>query len=130
MSNPLEVVAGILINPTGAILIQERPLHKQLGGLWEFPGGKLELGEAPGQALVRELFEEIGIAVTKAHPLMIITHDYPTGTIVLHAWRVESYRGAIVGKELQVVRWVLPADLAQYQFPAANGELIKAVISE
>ena len=83
----LRVVAAVIHNPRGEILIARRPLHKHQGGLWEFPGGKIEDGEEAAQALIRELQEELGITPTAFRPLLTVEHHYPDKSVRLEVWR-------------------------------------------
>lgn len=125
-SSELQVVAGVIVDPSGQILIAKRHDHLHQGGLWEFPGGKIEFGETPAQALTRELAEEVGIQVLNASPLMVVRHDYPDRKICLHVWRVDCFAGEAVGLLGQPLRWVWPDDLPSYPFPDANRPVIAA----
>jgi len=89
----IHVVAGVIRNSSQQILLALRPQHLHQGGLWEFPGGKVERGEAVEHALQRELFEELDICVTQARPLIRIHHQYPDKNILLDVWQVESWQG-------------------------------------
>lgn len=109
------------------MLLARRPAGAHQGGLWEFPGGKLELGETPGQALERELYEELGVRVRARRPLIRVQHGYPDREVVLHVWRVEDWRGEPVGREGQPLAWVEPAALADYAMPAADQPVCKAL---
>ena len=124
---PLQVAVGIVESRDGDILIAKRLTHVPQGGLWEFPGGKLEAGEDSLTALSRELQEEVGIAVQNATPLVKITHHYSQGTVVLDTWHVTAFTGEAAGLEGQQICWVKPQALAGYTFPAANIKLIKAI---
>jgi len=97
------------------------------GGLWEFPGGKLEQGESPGQALERELLEELGIKVGAARQLIQVRHDYPDKSVLLDVWRVEDFAGIPMGREGQPLEWVALNDLGEFAFPAANIPIIQAL---
>jgi len=97
------------------------------GGLWEFPGGKLEQGESPGQALERELLEELGINVGTARRLIQVRHDYPDKSVLLDVWRVDDYAGIPEGREGQPLEWVALDDLGEFTFPAANIPIIHAL---
>ncbi len=108
MSATTHVVAGILRDAQGRVLLAQRPAGKHLAGLWEFPGGKVEEGEAPVDALARELREEIGIVVESAQPLIGIPHAYPEKTILLDVWRVTRYSGTSHSHEGQRLAWVEP----------------------
>lgn len=122
----IRVVAAVIHNPRGEILIARRPLHKHQGGLWEFPGGKVEPGEPPEQALARELEEELGITPTAFRPLLAVEHQYPDKSVRLEVWRVTAFRGEAHGAEGQPVAWVSPSALRDYEFPAANMPIVKA----
>ncbi|WP_027602980.1 MULTISPECIES: Nudix family hydrolase [Pseudomonas] len=122
----LHVVAAVIRDPQGRILIAQRPAHKHQGGLWEFPGGKVEAGEAPAAALARELAEELGIQVTRARPLLQVRHDYPDQAVLLDVWQVDAFTGDAHGAEGQPLAWVAPRELADYDFPAANRPIVQA----
>ncbi len=107
-------------------MIARRPAHLHQGGLWEFPGGKLEPGEAVIQALGRELAEELGITVESARPLIRVRHNYPGRAVLLDVWQVEHYRGEARGCEGQPIAWVEPERLPDYDFPAANTPIVTA----
>jgi len=123
----IHVAAAAVFDDRQRVLICRRPPHVHQGGLWEFPGGKLEPGETIESALRRELMEETGIHVTSARPLIRVHHDYPDRSVLLDVWRVERFSGRAAGHEGQPVRWVLPGELSRYQFPAANSPIVKAV---
>jgi len=122
----LHVVAAVIRDPQGQILIAQRPAHKHQGGLWEFPGGKVEVGEAPAVALARELAEELGIQVTAARPLLQVRHDYPDQAVLLDVWQVDAFSGDAHGAEGQPLAWIAPRDLVNYDFPAANRPIVQA----
>ena len=109
----VHVVAGILRNATGDVLIAQRPEGKHHAGGWEFPGGKLEPGETRLAALARELHEEIGVEVDSARPLLAVRHAYPERTILLDVWTVTRYRGSPHGAEGQTLRWCPVGALAE-----------------
>ncbi|WP_394239990.1 Nudix family hydrolase [Halopseudomonas laoshanensis] len=122
----IHVMAAVIRRADGCILIAKRPDAAHQGGLWEFPGGKLEEGEPRLDGLARELQEELGIQITNAHPLIDIRHDYPDKSIRLDVWSVSAFSGEAHGAEGQQVRWVAPQDLGQYAFPAANKPIVLA----
>ncbi|GGB87592.1 hypothetical protein GCM10011352_11940 [Marinobacterium zhoushanense] len=128
MSNTklIHVAAAIIVNPQGLILIAKRDASQHQGGLWEFPGGKVEPGEPVKLALRRELDEELGIQVEHARPQIRITHHYSDKSVLLDVWRVEEFSGEAHGREGQPVLWVEPDALVDYAFPAANRPIVTA----
>lgn len=122
----LDVAAGVIVAPSGCILIARRPPHLHQGDRWEFPGGKVEPGETPERALRRELAEELDITVEVAMPLIRIRHDYPDRRVCLHVFRVERFSGTPRGLLGQPLRWVEPDRLREQDFPAANHPIITA----
>ena len=122
----IHVMAAVIKDADGRVLIARRPEHVHQGGLWEFPGGKLEAGESRLAGLERELFEELGIRVEQARPLLDICHDYADKQVRLDVWLVDAFTGEPHGAEGQPVRWVLPAALDEYAFPAANAPIVTA----
>lgn len=122
----IHVVAGVVVNARGQVLIAKRPDHLHQGGLWEFPGGKVEAGETVQQALRRELREEAGIDVEALRPLITVEHRYPDKHVLLNVWRVTRWHGQPHGREGQPIAWVAPDDLPVYQFPAANASIVTA----
>ena len=126
MTNRIHVVAAVIENKEGDIFIAKRPINKHQGGLWEFPGGKVEPDESSFDALKRELHEEIGIDVIDSHPLIQIPHDYSDKSVLLEVWKVKEFSGHPHGKENQETQWVSKQDLNQYKFPAANTPIITA----
>lgn len=122
----LEVAAAVIVNPRGRVLIARRADHLHQGGCWEFPGGKLEPGETPREALARELREELDINVDQAVPLMSLRHDYPDRRVRLHVWRVERFTGDARGLHGQPLRWVTRDALPGFEFPAANRPIVAA----
>ena len=130
MSATVNVAVGIVADPAGAILITRRPDHAHQGGLWEFPGGKVEAAESVEAALQRELHEELGIAVQAAEPWLLIRHAYPDKTVLLDVWRVTAWRGEPHGREGQPLKWVSPTRLADFAFPAADQPIIARLRQE
>jgi 8-oxo-dGTP diphosphatase len=126
MPKLIHVAAAVIRDHRGHILIARRPDDKHQGGLWEFPGGKVEPGEPVAQALSRELLEELGIKVSRAHPLIRIPHHYPDKSVLLDVWEVTAFEGEAHGAEGQPVCWVAPEALDNYAFPAANTPIITA----
>jgi len=123
----IHVAAAAVSDARGRVLIAQRPAHVHQGGLWEFPGGKLEPGESARQALTRELREELGIEVGSARPLIQVRHDYPDKAVLLDVWRVDDYAGVPVGREGQPLEWVTHSDLGNFAFPAANRPIVRAL---
>ncbi len=126
MSKLIHVAAAVIRDRRGHILIARRPDDKHQGGLWEFPGGKVEPGEPVADALARELHEELGIRVTSARPLILIPHHYPDKSVLLDVWEVDGFDGEAHGAEGQPVCWVAPDELDDYAFPAANTPIVAA----
>ncbi|SDR81413.1 8-oxo-dGTPase [Halopseudomonas litoralis] len=122
----IHVMAAVIRDAQNRILIAKRPEDAHQGGLWEFPGGKLEDGEERADGLRRELQEELGIRVTQARPLLDIRHDYPDKSVRLDVWLVTGFEGQAHGAEGQPVRWVSAAELDDYDFPAANAPIVRA----
>jgi 8-oxo-dGTP diphosphatase len=122
----VHVAAAVIRGADGRILLARRADQQHQGGLWEFPGGKLEAGETVLAALRRELQEELGITVTRARPLIKVQHDYPDKHILLDVWEVSAFSGEPHGAEGQPLAWVAPRQLPEYQFPAANAPIVQA----
>lgn len=120
-------VAAAAIIKDDQVLLARRPLHVHQGGLWEFPGGKVESGESVEQALCRELKEELDIEPTVFRPLIRIPHHYPDKSVLLDVWQVEEFLGEPHGREGQPLQWVLRSQLGAYQFPAANLPILNAL---
>ncbi len=120
----IHVAVGIVADAAGAVLIARRPDHAHQGGLWEFPGGKVETDEAVEAALQRELHEELGITVQVAEPWLRVRHAYPDKTVLLDVWRVTAWDGEPRGREGQPLRWAAPARLADFAFPAADEPIV------
>ena len=122
----VHVAAAVIRDSAGKILIARRADTQHQGGLWEFPGGKVEDGEAVEAALGRELQEELGIQVTAARPLIKVRHDYPDKQVLLDVWEVSGFTGEPHGAEGQPLAWVSARELAGYEFPAANQPIVAA----
>lgn len=123
----LLVVAAIIRGPDGRILLSQRPAHKHKGGCWEFPGGKVEAGEALDTALARELEEELGLRVRACQPFMTIEHHYPELSVRLCFREVTAFEGQPMGREGQPVQWFAPGELSSLDFPEANQPVVKAL---
>ena len=124
---PIHVVAGVLGDTAGRVLVARRPGGTHLAGLWEFPGGKLAPGESREAGLARELAEELGIRVLAAHPLIWVEHRYPDREVALDVWRVESYSGTPYGREGQPIEWREVRSLDPAQFPPADAPVLAAL---
>ncbi len=125
---PLHVAVGVVRDKSGKILITQRPKHVHQGGFWEFPGGKVAIGETVAQALRRELREEVGIEVEAASPLIKINYRYPDRHVILDVWQVHAFSGIAWPCEQQAMHWILPSQLKDYTFPAANQPIISATL--
>ena len=121
----LHVAVGVLTDVNGRILIARRPAELHQGGLWEFPGGKLEPGETLECALARELKEELGVTVKATEPLLEIRHDYGDREVFLDVHRVIAWQGEARGMEGQPLAWTWPAALGNFDFPAANAAIVE-----
>jgi 8-oxo-dGTP diphosphatase len=124
---PLQVAVGVVKNTDGHVLISLRDESLHQGGLWEFPGGKIEPEETAKQALSRELKEELNIDVITATPLITVKYQYPDLSVQLNVFLVEQFSGDAKSCEGQPFKWVNPAELAKHAFPAANQPIITAV---
>lgn len=126
MRRRLLVVAAALIDADGRVLLARRPEHKSLGGLWEFPGGKVEPDEAPEAALVRELAEELAIEVAAEdlEPLTFVSWAYPDFHLLMPLWAVRRWRGEPRAVEAQALAWAAPAEMDRYPMPPADGPLV------
>ena len=122
----IDVVAVALIDSDNQVLVAQRPPGKPLAGLWEFPGGKIETGERPATALVRELAEELGIRVAEAdlHPLTFVAHDYSDFQLLLLLYTCTRWSGQPAGDEGQPIAWHKPAALGALAMPPADVPLL------
>jgi 8-oxo-dGTP diphosphatase len=126
----LLVAAVALVDQDGRVLIAQRPDGKQLAGLWEFPGGKVEPGERPEETLIRELAEELGIVAKEAclAPLTFASHAYETFHLLMPLYICRRWDGFVEAREGQALKWVRPARLRDYPMPPADEPLIPALI--
>lgn len=127
MSKHIRVAVAVIENGRGQILLTRRASDKHQGGLWEFPGGKCEPGEAITDALAREIREELAIEVTTATPLISIPYQYPDLHVLLEVFRVMAFDGAPQGAEGQPMQWVTPGQLNSIPLPAANRPIVRAI---
>ncbi|HHH39019.1 MAG TPA: Nudix family hydrolase [Sedimenticola sp.] len=122
-----EVAVAVILDTAGRVLLSRRHVNAHQGGLWEFPGGKLEPGETLDAALRREIREELGIEVLNHRPLITIDHHYPGRSVRLRVRQVATFRGVPEGREGQPLAWVAPAALAGYPMPAADRPIVTAL---
>ena len=120
------VSAVALIDRDSRVLLAQRPKGKSMAGLWEFPGGKVEKGETPEAALVRELHEELGIETWDSclAPLTFASHKYEDFHLLMPLFACRKWSGIVQAKEGQSLKWVLAKDLSKYPMPAADLPLI------
>ena len=129
MPNPkplLLVAAAALVDVDGRVLICQRPPGKAMAGLWEFPGGKLEAAETPEACLIRELEEELGIAVTLPclAPLVFASHAYETFHLLMPLYLVRRWEGRVENRHHAALAWVKPSKLTDYPMPPADAPLV------
>ncbi|MCX8498990.1 MAG: 8-oxo-dGTP diphosphatase MutT [Caulobacteraceae bacterium] len=126
MTNIVLVVACALVDVDGRVLICKRPQGKSLAGLWEFPGGKVEAGETPEAALIREMDEELGITITQSclAPFVFASHTYETFHLMMPLYLCRRWSGVVVAKEHEALAWVKPNALSDYDMPPADAPLI------
>ena len=120
------VVAVALVDADGRVLLAQRPEGRPMAGLWEFPGGKVQPGEAPEAALIRELKEELGIDVSEAclAPLTFASHRYERFHLLMPLFLCRRWNGTPTAKENQKLAWVRPQKLSEYEMPPADKPLI------
>ncbi|MET0088537.1 MAG: Nudix family hydrolase [Candidatus Thiodiazotropha sp.] len=123
----IHVSAAAIFDAEGRVLVSQRAANTHQGGYWEFPGGKLEPGETPQQALARELSEELAIRIQDCRPLIRVRHDYGDRQVLIDFFRVHEYQGEVRGVEVQPLRWVLPETMRAEDFPAADRPVISAL---
>ncbi|QPC90723.1 8-oxo-dGTP diphosphatase MutT [Mesorhizobium sp. INR15] len=126
----LLVAACALVDTDGRVLLAQRPEGKQLAGLWEFPGGKVEPGETPEQCLIRELQEEIGIEteIPCLAPLTFASHSYDDFHLLMPLFVCRRFRGIAQPREGQALKWVRPKQMRDYPMPPADAPLIPFLI--
>ena len=123
----VHVAVGVVLDSQQRILITRRAESAHQGGLWEFPGGKVEQGESVPAALARELLEELGISIAASSPLLCVDHDYGDKSVLLDVYLVTEFGGTAAGLEGQPLRWVYATALQEYTFPAANVPIVEAI---
>lgn len=129
-SSAIQLISAVaLIDSDGRVLLAERPEGKIFDGYWEFPGGKIETGETPEAALVRELDEELGVDTKDSclAPLGFVSHPYDTHHMVLLLYVCRKWSGRPQPKEGGQLKWVAPARLRDFEMPPANKELISVI---
>ena len=126
----LLVVACALVDSDNRVLVTQRPEGKALAGLWEFPGGKLEAGERPEPALIRELAEELGIEVKEAclAPLTFASYAYPEFHLLMPLYICRRWEGTVTSREGQAMKWVRPGKLRDLAMPPADEPLIPPLV--
>ncbi len=123
----IHVVAGVIRDTSGRVLIAQRPRGRHMAGRWEFPGGKLHPGESPLQGLRRELAEELGVVVSSGERLIMLRHDYPDRRVLLDAWSVTAHEGTPRGLESQALAWVAPEELPGHDLLEADRAIVTAL---
>ena len=124
----IEVAVGVLFNSQGQVLIGQRTVKDDYYQKWEFPGGKLEEGESPQDALTREFSEEVGIGISSSEDFMVLEHDYPDRHVKLYVQLIKDYVGDVWAMEGQALRWVQLKELADIDFLKGNQEITQALI--
>ncbi len=127
MKPHLRVVAAALFDDSGRVLIAQRPEGKHMAGWWEFPGGKVASGESDGEALIRELREELGVEVRPDREVARLSHEYPDRTIDLVLWRAQLLDGAPCGLDGQALKWVDCQSLGNERLLPADAPFIAAL---
>lgn len=122
----IHVAAAALVDTDGRVLLAERPAGRSMAGLWEFPGGKIETGETPEQALIRELQEELGIETHASclAPIGFASHRYDDFHLLMMVFACRQWRGNPVAKEAQRFAWAFPHEMFGYPMPTADVPLI------
>ncbi len=123
----MPVAVGVIRNAAGEFLIQQRLPDRPCAGQWEFPGGKIEFGESAADALIRELGEELGIAVSTLSPLLRHCQDYQHASVLLHVFRVRDFAGRVEGREGQNIEWKTPAQIRRMDVLAAVYPILSAL---
>ena len=127
MSDLVNVAVAVIVNESDEVCISLRHQEAHQGGLWEFPGGKIEPGETVEQALRREIKEELNLEIESSRPLISIVHRYSDEDVCLHVFKIPSYSGEVDGLEGQEFKWVAIDHLSDYDFPDANVAIINAL---
>ncbi|MEN9931559.1 MAG: hypothetical protein RIS17_132 [Pseudomonadota bacterium] len=125
----LHVVAAALVDGDGRVLLAQRPEGKSLAGMWEFPGGKIDAGEGPEAALVRELEEELGITAPVLEPFTFASFPYPEFHLVMLLYWCRQWQGEPEGRDGQALRWERPGAMAGLPMPPADVPLVDALVA-
>lgn len=126
----LNIAVGVIRNSQQEIFITRRGENSHLAGCWEFPGGKIEQGEMPEQALCRELGEEVGVTPCQTQLIEVLEHHFPDRIVTLHFYLVESWAGEPYGREGQPTHWVKQVELDEEAFPVSNAKIIRLLIGQ
>jgi 8-oxo-dGTP diphosphatase len=127
MIEPVRVVAAVLFDAAGRVLIAQRPQGKHMAGFWEFPGGKRNQAEPSVRALERELREELGIELRRCHPLLQLRHDYPDRAVELEVFVADEFHGEPAALEGQALKWVSVASLSGVGLLPADRPIVEAL---
>jgi 8-oxo-dGTP diphosphatase len=122
----IHVAVAVIVQYEQVLIALRKPEQHQ-GNLWEFPGGKVELGETVEIALKREIKEELSIEIEKALPFLQVKHEYADKTVLLDVWWVDAFSGTPNGQEGQLIKWCHFSELYLQRFPAANDPIIDAI---
>jgi 8-oxo-dGTP diphosphatase len=125
----ITVVAAALMDGDGRVLLAQRPQGKSLAGLWEFPGGKLEPGETPEAALIRELDEELGITARDLVPFSFVSHAYDDFHLLMLLYWCHAWDGVPRGRDGQALCWELPGAMSALPMPPADVPLVQALLA-
>lgn len=123
-NNHKQIGVAIITNQQGEILIDKRKAGGEMGGLWEFPGGKIETGETVNECIAREIKEELNLEIVVGDRLTTISHEYKTFNVTLYVYDCQYLSGEPQTLECEEFRWVNSSDIDQYQFPEANIQII------
>jgi 8-oxo-dGTP diphosphatase len=125
----MHVMAGVLLDDEGRVLLAQRPAGRHQAGMWEFPGGKIEPGETPEAALARELEEEIGVTARHATPLIQVPHEAVGHVLLLDAWVVDQWEGEPRSLEGQALQWLLPTQIDPAVLRPADTPILQALLA-
>lgn len=126
----LLVVAALLVDGQGRVLITQRPPGKAMAGLWEFPGGKLEVGETPEEGLARELHEELGVKTEPQdfHPFAFASHQYADFHLLMPLYECRRWTGEFQARDVAAYRFIEPSDLGTVEMPPADAPLVDRIV--